>query len=281
MPYRKISSCPQDFVNIIYKLAEQFQFENIEYVVEFGSDDIDCFLNDLYRVKMKGLRNGHKLKRSIFIKWHPDQDIRYCFRESYIREFIFYRHIVPKFVEIQNEFKIIEGLKIKLPKCVLASIEINHEIIAVLGLEEHGYAFHNRFYKKDLNHVVLTMKYLGKFHALSFIFANKYPKEFEEVVGMMQKDVQYSDPDKVSKFVRCYYDASVSVVSDLAAKEKLKKLGSDILSILNKSTQPVPLYSTFCHGDLIIYSINLLFRDLKNGFLQNFFTKRKLKVNNP
>lgn len=258
MPHRKISRCPQDFINIIYKLAERFQFQNIDYVVEFGSEDIDCFLNGIYKVTIKGDRNGHKLKRSIIIKWHPDQNIRYCYRMSYIREFIFYQYFVPTFVQIQNEFKIIEGLKIKLPNCVLASIEPNQETIAVMGLQEYGYRLHNRFYKKDLNHVGLTMKYLGKLHALSFVFAHKYPKEFKNVVGMIDKDVQYSDPDKVSKFVRCYYEDSVSVISDLAAKEKLKELGPDILSVLNKSTQPVSSYSCFCHGDC--WNNNILYK---------------------
>ncbi|KAG6456622.1 uncharacterized protein LOC115447648 [Manduca sexta] len=257
MPVRK-KSCSQDFVDLIYKIADIFNLNHIQYVVEFGTEDVDSFYSGLYKVQIRGYSGGQKIKQTVVIKWHPDQKLRVYYRESYKREYVVYRNLVPKFLEIQRDFKIIEGLKIKFPNCIFASTDVDKETIAIVGLQESGFRFHDRFHKLDFAHASLVMKYLAKFHALSFILAKKYPREFEEIRNLFHKDVQYCDPSHVSKNLEFYYDASVNVVSDPVAKEKLKALGSDILSVLNKCTLPVPRYSTFCHADC--WNNNVLYK---------------------
>lgn len=248
MSVRKISHSHPDFIDIIYTLANTCNLNLFEYVVEFGCEDVDSFLRGTYKVRLKGHRDGQKIEIHALLKWHPDPKTRSCFREAYRREFIFYRHIMPKLLKIQRSFKNIEGLKIKFPNCILASVEYDKETLVVHSLHKGGFKFRDRLHKSDLQHVSLVMKNLAKLHALSFALANTNPREFEEISGLCSKDVQYSVVGPVPKSMKSLYDASVDVVMDINARNKLKKLGPHILRVLNKCVQ-IDNYSTVCHAD--------------------------------
>ncbi|CAD0201318.1 unnamed protein product [Chrysodeixis includens] len=257
MPLRKISRLEQDFIDLIYKLAEISNIELTEYIVKFGCEDIDSFLTGLFKVDLTGIRDGQKIKRQVLLKWHPEAKMRSCFRECYKREVVFYQHIMPKFLNIQNDFKNIEGLKIKFPNCIYASSEYDKETIATLVLRDTGFRLRNRLDKPDVDHVALVMKNLAKLHALSFALEKTNPKDFEEITRLCHKDVQYSNPGSVPKSMRSYYDASVDLVIDPVAKKELRKVAPEILNILYRCVQANP-HSTICHGDC--WNNNMIFK---------------------
>lgn len=256
MPFRKISRCQQNFIDLIYKLAELCNLELTDYVVEVGFEDIDSLFG-MFKVKLRGTRHGQKIRKIVLIKWHPESITRSSFRESYKREYIFYQHILPKLLNVQRRLKNIEGLKLKFPNCILASAEYGNETIAVLGLQAQGFRLRDRLHKADLDHVSLVMKNLAKLHALSFVLEKTNSSEFEEIIRLCHKDVQYSDPGAVPKIMRSYFDASVNVVVDSVARNKLKEIAPEIMTVLHKCTQPNS-YSTICHGDC--WNNNTLFK---------------------
>lgn len=258
MPFRKLSKCHPDIVHLIYKVAEINKFCVIDYTILISGDDIDTFSGGLYNVRIKGLRNGQRISQNVVIKRHDDPETRSIFRESYKREASFFCKTVPRYLQIQHHFKIIEGLQIKFPNCIFASDEYDKESIVIMGLVEDRFKHHDRLEKTDLDHAILVVKYLAKLHALSFILEREKPEEFENIKLLYNKEVQYADPSHNSKPMKCFFDASVNVVSDPVAKEKLKELGNNILSILHNCTLPVPRYSVFCHGDC--WNNNILFK---------------------
>ncbi|XP_012550911.1 uncharacterized protein LOC101746639 [Bombyx mori] len=249
MPTRKKSKLHQDFIEVIYKLADLLNLKEIDYVVNYGSDEIDSFSSGTNKVELSGYVDGQKVKQKLIVKWRPINDYRDHFRESYKREYIFYQYIGPKYLEIQRNFNVIEGLKLKILNCIYASAEYDKESIVVRDLDGQRYKFHNRFSEIDLDHVSLVVKNLAKMHALSFVWARTDPTEFLKIRNLCSKDVQYSDVSRVPNHMKFYYDTSVNVVSDLVAKEELKALSSDIFSILHECTLPVENYGAFCHGD--------------------------------
>lgn len=257
MPLRKVSRYHQDFLEIIYKLADKLRLQDIEYTSEFGTEDIDCFTFGTYKVKLNGFQDGQKVHYTIILKWHPDQKMRKFFRDLYVREYTFYQYIVPELLDIQRQFKIIEGLKIKFPNCFYASAEHNKEAIAIHSTSDEGFRILDRFHKTDLEHASLTVKNLAKLHALSFVLEKSKPTVFEKIKSRCCTDVQYSDPNRVSKSMEYYYNASVNVVSDPVARDKLRALAPSFLQVLNKCTMPVP-YSVFCHGDC--WNNNVMYR---------------------
>lgn len=255
MPLRKVSRYHQEFVEIIYKVASQLKLDKYGYVTHFGSDDIDCFSSGLYKVQINGYIDGQKVKHNVVIKWHSDPKMRFCFRESYLREILFHQSILPELLEIQRRFKIIEGLKIKFPNCIFASSEHNKETIVVFDAQENGFELLDRFHQMDLAHASIVVKNLAKLHGLSFVLEKTNPLKFEELKKQCSKDVQYSDPSSVPLSMEWYYNDAVNIVTDIDAKQRLKKLAPDFLLVLNKCTMPVK-YSAFCHADC--WSNNIL-----------------------
>lgn len=254
MPYRKVSTCQQDLVNIIFKVAEELNLREIDFIPEYD-EDIDIFLGGIYKVQIKGVRANVKMKHSVLIKWHPVQKKHETMRVSYRREITFYNKVIPALLEIQSRFSMIEGLKIKFPNCILSNAEYNKESLAIFSMEH--YTFLNRFRKVDLDHSSLVMKNLAKMHGLSLALEKLNPETFGQLRHLYNTDVQYSDPKCVSKTIESYYNESVKIASDPTAKRKLELLEPYIRLVLNKCVT-ASHYSVLCHGDC--WTNNILFK---------------------
>lgn len=265
MPIRKVSRYHQDFLEIIYKVAEKLRLQDIEYTTEYGTEDIDNFMLGLYKVQLRGYQDDQKVLYKIVLKWHPDPEMRKPLRDLYIREYTFFQYIVPELLDIQRGFNIIEGLKFKFVNCFYASTEYNKETI-VMHCADNGFRAIDRFYNTDLSHASLVIKNLAKLHALSFVFEKVKPMVFEEIKSRCYTDVRYSNPDRVPKSMQCYYNASVNVVIDTVARDKLRALLPSFLQVLNKCTIPVS-YSVICHGDCwnnnVLYKLQVSGKDVE------------------
>lgn len=257
MRTRKISRPHADLIDIINKVAEISNLSNIKYVIEMGYDNVDGFVGGAHKVKIRGTRDKFKITKSVIIKWHPNPVDRACFRDAYRREIAYYKYIVPNLLDVQRQCNIIEGLRMKFSNCIYTSTEYNKESITIL-IDMKDFCYMDRFYKIDLSHATLVIKNLAKLHALSFVLAKVYPKKIKEIQNICNKDVQYGDLKSIPSSLKSYFMASVAVVSDLSAKEKLTEVEPNLLRLLNETTSPIPNYSTICHGDC--WSNNLIFK---------------------
>ncbi|XP_063535938.1 uncharacterized protein LOC134745781 [Cydia strobilella] len=253
---RKVSQFHWELAEIVQKTAKIIDIHDIEYVVQYGCEDVDTFFSNTYLVDISGKRNGSKIKKKILIKCHLDLNQRANFRELYKRGHVFYNAIVPKLLEIQRTFKVIEGLKIKFPNCIYSSDEYNKEVM-VLSQMPDTYNIHNRFLSISIDQAKLTLKNMAKLHALSFVWETYYAEEFDEIKTILSKNVQYSDLVKLPSSMKYCYDTSVNVVLNSSYKEKLWALDGHLLAILK--TPPPLQYSTICHGDCWIN--NILFKN--------------------
>lgn len=260
MPHRKISRGPVELTRIIFQVAELNQLKDIDFRLEFGCDDVDCFYDGIYSVCIRGYRGGQKVRKRYIIKWHGDPKKRNALQEAHQREFLFYQRIAPKFLEIQRHFKIIEGLKTKFLNCEFASDAEGQEVIVISS--PIGYKAHDRFQKLSLDHVSLAVKNLAQLHALSFVLEKSQPEEFEEIKKACYIDVQYPDETLMPESMFSYYNESVNVVTNTFAKKKLQESAPNILRILNKCAMPDSKYNCICHGDcwnnniLMKYQVN-------------------------
>ncbi|XP_047991818.1 uncharacterized protein LOC125230635 isoform X2 [Leguminivora glycinivorella] len=252
---RKVSQFHWELAEIIQKAANIIDIHDIEYVIQYGCDDVDIFFSNMYLVTIRGKRNGSNIKKNIIIKCHIDLNQRENFRELYKRGHVFYNTVVTKLLEIQRTFKVIEGLKIKFPNCIYSSAEYNKEVL-VLSQMVDTYSIHNRFLPISIDEAKLTLKNMAKLHALSFVWETYYSEEFDEIKKILSKNVQYSELVKLPKSMRYCYDTSVNVVMNPMHKDKLKALAGHLLAILQ--TPPPLQYSAICHGDCWIN--NILFK---------------------
>ncbi|XP_050682484.1 uncharacterized protein LOC126977895 [Leptidea sinapis] len=160
---------------------------------------------------------------------------------------MFVTKVLPIFLHIQRTYMTNEGLKLKFPNYVLASIDYNEEVIVVHILQ--NYKLLNRFYKMDFAHASLVIRSLAKLHAFSFIAAKLFPRDFEEIKRLFDNDVQYSDLNNIPNSLEWYFNASVSIIFDSEIRLKLQHISNKISLILNRCTAPVNGYSVICHSD--------------------------------
>ncbi|KAF9421101.1 hypothetical protein HW555_002813 [Spodoptera exigua] len=257
MPPKKISQCHQALVELIYKLAGLYNMQLSDYVVEIGCDDVDSFLTGLFKVQLKGTVHGQKIKKKLLIKWHQESKMRVCFRDAYKRECNFYKLVLPSLLEVQNKIDNMEGLKMRFPNCIFASDEYDKETIVVQDLKQDGFGLRDRLFKTNLEYVSLVMRTLAKLHALSYVLQKTDPEKFEKIACLCEEDVQYCKPGPAPKSMQSYYEASVHVVQDADARDKLTRLTPDILTVLYKCTRS-DKYSTICHGDC--WNNNILYQ---------------------
>lgn len=258
MPHRKISRCSQEFIDIIYQVANKVNVTDTQYTIVFGDDDDVDSDSDIFKVTIKGLKDGQRVHYGFIVKWVPDPTKRKSLRSLYHRDYAFHYYVVPKLIETQKHFKVIEGLRTKFTNCLYASMEENKETLVFSLLFRHGYEMCNRLHKMDLAHCRIVVKTLAKLHALHFVFQHINPNECEIIKMLYQKDVQYGDPKSIPTSIINFYKDAVNVVTDQVAKEKLKENTSNIFTILYKCANPDINYNTICHADC--WNNNILFK---------------------
>ncbi|XP_060803441.1 uncharacterized protein LOC106140731 isoform X1 [Amyelois transitella] len=262
MPNRiisKVSRPPLDLVDIIHEVAKIAKIEGIKFSIGFGSEDeMDFILGDVYKVTIRGYRDGQRLKRQFVIKWIADPERRYTFRNLYIRDHAFYNYVAPKLIEIQRRFKIVEGLKISFPNCVFSRKEKHKECMVFTCILSQGYGFSNRVHSIDVEHCSLVIKCLAKLHGLFYVLKHTDERQSNFIKMIYHSDVQYSGKIKpTSNCIFNFYNESVSVVKDPMAKNKLNNCAEDIYNILCKCVIP-DRFSTICHADC--WSNNVCFK---------------------
>ncbi|XP_055384104.1 uncharacterized protein LOC129613844 [Condylostylus longicornis] len=179
--------------------------------------------------------------------------------------------------DYEHEKKLID-LKIA-PILYSSSNEPQNEFLLLEDLHQSGYLRYNRKNTVTYDHVVLAIKELAKYHALSFVLRSKNPQKFDDIVNNIRTDNLFSEAlSQVSvEFGKKYMKAAIKMLEtenqlhSRVLKNKDKIINS--ISVLYDNFKEICIklvdgsaiepYAAICHGDF--WNNNILYKYNENN----------------
>ncbi|XP_063537521.1 uncharacterized protein LOC134746875 [Cydia strobilella] len=213
----------------------------------------------LYLIGTDGTEKEVKL--SLVIKLAPT-DKRFRVSDAvtrmFDREMFVYRVVLSKYREIQKGLSVVHFV---IPTCYYIHQKYCEEVIVMQDMREDGYIPYTGQTFLDLDHMIVSLKSLAKFHAMSFILKQIDEKLYTEIE---QKCVPLSElADK--RFLEVLNDRLLKALEKFADTEYVS-----LLSILQrncveyiKQTAEFTAATCICHGDMWKENILFKYRDTK------------------
>lgn len=202
-----------------------------------------------------------EVKLSLVLKLAPT-DKRFRLSDAvtrmFDREMFVYRVVLSKYREMQKNISVVHFV---IPTCYYIRQKYCEEVIVMQDMREDGYRPYTGHTFLDLDHMVVSLKSLAKFHALSFILKQIDEKLYTEIE---KKCVPLSDlTDK--RFLEVLSDRLLKALEKFADTEYVP-----LLSILQrncaeyiKQTAEFTAATCICHGDMWKENILFKYRDTK------------------
>lgn len=181
-----MSVLPTYVLNLLDKIAADVGLSNVTKDFGAGSNHGDNFLGVMTSVILCGQKNGQSAKLHLLCKLAPDNEHRRkAFKTALVfqRESFAYTDILPTFLAFQREKGVDDrNCFDSYPKCYEAiANEDNGEFVVIMGdLREEGFTMLPKQEPILLEHALLTMEQLGRFHGISFALKQQRPDVFEK-----------------------------------------------------------------------------------------------------
>ncbi|XP_033209281.1 uncharacterized protein LOC117168047 [Belonocnema kinseyi] len=229
-----------------------------------ASKDGDNFLGALYRVKIKGEKNGEKKELNVIFKCVPQiEELRKLLRAEiiFLNEIAFYEERFPIFVNLLKEHNIKSS---DVPDYYGGSKSKGNEILILEDLKPGGFTM-KETKMLDYPHALLAVRHLGRFHAYSFAIRDQKPSEFEILKKI--KEPFFPEPGYYKNQLDALMDVAIKAVENedqhyIDKVQQLKKNAQQFIDYAcdGKNAEP---YATLNHGDL--WTNNMLFKYNKDS----------------
>lgn len=259
---------PKHVVKLIEETTQELGLKKWEYYIEPGSKKGDNYIGLIYRVIVTGLNfKGATVKLSLIAKLAPENKIRrekYQVEDCFAREKLTYESVLPEMTKIQKQQNISSDDRfISDMKCYRISTEKGKECILMEDITTKGYQMWDRNKPLDLDHAVLAMQQLGKFHAISFALKDQKPELFKKFSNL--EDVVFSNEEYFTDLIpyfNLFIDKAIDTLDDneIGARDKMQEFKKHFMKIMFdgvKASLAEP-YAVVCHGDC--WTNNMMFK---------------------
>lgn len=256
---------PTYVLNLLDKIAADEGLSNVTKDFEAGSNHGDNFLGVMTSVIVRGQKNGQSAKLHLLCKLAPDNEHRRkAFQSALVfqRESFAYTDILPTFLEFQRE----KGVNDRncfdsYPKCYAAiANEDSGEFVVIMGdLREQGFTMWPKKEPIRLDHALLTMEQLGRFHGISLALKQQQPDIFEKYTKL--NDIfgpMFESPTLVTALEKAFERAENAVQDEpnLKILQNLKAQWREVFAecLDGRNTK----FAIVTHGDA--WNNNLLYK---------------------
>lgn len=177
---------PDIIRKVLDKIATDLDFAEYSLKTESASNHGDNFQGVLLAVTIDGVQQigGELVAKQVDLvcKLAPEDITRRAnFRTKLVfdREILAYTTVLPALVDFQREKGISEANSFLAFPTVFAC-DVNAHIIVMENLRVQNYLVRSKKEVIPLDHALLLMRELGKFHGISFALKDQRPNEFEQ-----------------------------------------------------------------------------------------------------
>lgn len=261
---------PEYITNSLDEIAQKEGFDNCKYEIESASKHGENFIGDMTAVKLIGGRvqcgeivtdtlnllckivSQSKLRRDTF-RAIP----------AFKREIFMYTRVLPTFVEFQRE----KGLAadesfLSFPKVFATIVDETNDRYALImeDLRPKQFVMWPRHEPISLQHEILLMTQLGKFHGISYALKDQRPDIFAEFEALEDIYADMIANGHAKNLLGYCIERAIDVLADDGHKNALEKLKRNYFDIYKSffTKESIGKYGVINHGDA--WTNNFLFQ---------------------
>lgn len=190
---------PEFTKKFLHRIAKSKQFSDYKIETQTGSNHGDNFIGNLIAVEISGGNQNDKSPNdhlSLMCKIEPCHEGRNELFDTNLmfeREIYMYSKVLPEFDRFQQERGLdkVDSFR-SFPEVYVCELDDESKKY-VLIMEDMRAKRYVMWPKQDIisiDHVLLVMQELGKFHAISFAMKDQRPNEFKDFSGISDPFVQ-------------------------------------------------------------------------------------------
>lgn len=261
---------PEYVSNCVHRVAKNEGFTDYKIETKAGSEHGDNFLGIMTAITLKGSRGKNGQARSeelhLLCKAPPKNVIRQKNFSSalvFSREIYIYSKLLPAFVRFQQEKNLSAADSfLSFPKVYACEKDEKKQtyILIMEDLRPKNYEMWPKDQTIDIEHELIVMKELGKYHAVSFAMKDQRPQEFDEFKALSDFFVNIFVKTAIKSFIVTLIDRCIDVLEQPQHRKIMQNFRNTFLERAEKlKSQPYcDEFGIIIHGDC--WNNNFLFQ---------------------
>ncbi|XP_016968343.1 uncharacterized protein LOC108036594 [Drosophila biarmipes] len=239
-----------------------------------------------YRTTIHFEYDGQEYQRKMVVKktpmMPPDVYEAVQFRALFSNEINFYTEILP---EIQS----LAGGKFAAPKYYYSELNQNSAVAILEDFAEHGWRVAKDRVGLSLEHALIAVAYLGRFHGFAYALKHTNPQKFSKLTDSLKESRYASD------VIHAEWKLTIKTSIARAAKavatfqpqidkefvEKLSFLIADYTLYGRQRVAPREPLATLCHGDYVRNNVAYKYDDQEQPQEIMMFDYQTMRISSP
>lgn len=267
--YNETKMLPDYIVETLDKIAMDEGFSDYNIDTTAGSAHGDNFQGTMISVTIAGTKDEETSELILVVKTPPANTIRRKIYKSdlvFDREIYTYTTILPHFVNFQQEKELSEADSfLSFPKIYACEMRVEKETYFLImeDLRAKNFIMYRNFVGDNVipvDHELMVMRELGKFHAISFAMKDQRPDEFEKYKDLKDPMGEFIIHGKSGIFIKQSLQRVVEDLIDPKHKNIVENFRNNYVNIYDEflygaSSQEFAIIS---HGDF--WNNNIMFK---------------------